>query len=645
VVLVGVFLVYLKKKILERVVFYSVRDTSRGENLKLAKKVIQNFSTSFFFEINDIIELKNIQYYFKNNLYLKDWKETEIKQYLEISRSFDPIIKSFICSIDNSNIYDYYKRVDNRYYRFFWELVVQFNKVKVINKDTFELILDFKPYLISEILLYKKIVDKFSKSICDFLLEYEGALEILVNRYEVLKDENSSKLYLPPCHKAIINDIIASYLLKPEPNLNYLKLITNSSLLKIDARLKFKSKKLSSELSAELLKKSISGQQHYEFSIYNKQKEPILLESNGNIYKVTISKEWIDRRETSKELFENFVYLTNVIDFQGCLSVVSKENEIDVFEHLRPKSIKSYPKSTIFVTKEIFFNGISRTYFTYLLLKNIQIEQVVKNYLNIISKQFEIENLSFNIPSKNTYYWEKITSLMPQIERLLKQYNCFVETGKIDFDFIEFDGTPINFGDIKSLSKRKYVYGEGKHFNQIKYLFFSKNTYLIPTEHSNTYKTFFDYIKSEEVSYCSFVDYQKLEIDEVIKMKYLFLDENDIIRIVNINKLFVFQVLFTEDVISFNRFPYEIQQEILEYVKIGVLKFECKLLTKNERKLFNYNLNSKEFTDGLNMRNKYSHGANNYSEEQQKTDYFKTITLLFLLICKISDDLHLSSIE
>lgn len=64
-----------------------------------------------------------------------------------------------------------------------------------------------------------------------------------------------------------------------------------------------------------------------------------------------------------------------------------------------------------------------------------------------------------------------------------------------------------------------------------------------------------------------------------------------------------------------------------------------------ERRYLNYYLNQKEFSNGLDLRNKYLHGTNSSSEDGQNNDYLILLKLIILVIYKIKDDLNLYETE
>ena len=75
--------------------------------------------------------------------------------------------------------------------------------------------------------------------------------------------------------------------------------------------------------------------------------------------------------------------------------------------------------------------------------------------------------------------------------------------------------------------------------------------------------------------------------------------------------------------------------------KEGLLYFESSLFSKPEQNFFNYYLNKSEFTNSLDLRNKYVHGtqANPEDEGSHKDAYYTYLKLIVLALLKIEDDL------
>lgn len=155
------------------------------------------------------------------------------------------------------------------------------------------------------------------------------------------------------------------------------------------------------------------------------------------------------------------------------------------------------------------------------------------------------------------------------------------------------------------------------------------------------YSTFYQLIEYEKVNYDQFENYQKGEIDYLISKGYLVIEEDNIIKIKDSNLINVIRILHYEDVINFWHHPEELRKKIIDLEKIKMVKFESKLFTIEERKYLNYYLNKKEFSNGLDLRNKYLHGTNSNLQEEQKNDLYILLKILILVIYKIKDDLEI----
>jgi hypothetical protein len=81
-------------------------------------------------------------------------------------------------------------------------------------------------------------------------------------------------------------------------------------------------------------------------------------------------------------------------------------------------------------------------------------------------------------------------------------------------------------------------------------------------------------------------------------------------------------------------------------VNENIIFFENSLFSKPEQSYFNYFLNKSEFTNGLDLRNKYLHGTQANPEEitEHEYAYFTYLKLLVLVLLKIEDDLTMAKI-
>ena len=62
------------------------------------------------------------------------------------------------------------------------------------------------------------------------------------------------------------------------------------------------------------------------------------------------------------------------------------------------------------------------------------------------------------MPSKESNYFEKCKSILPEFDLILKEFKFYCEDGEIDQELVNISSTQMFFKDIPSLNKKKYVY-------------------------------------------------------------------------------------------------------------------------------------------------------------------------------------------
>lgn len=79
-------------------------------------------------------------------------------------------------------------------------------------------------------------------------------------------------------------------------------------------------------------------------------------------------------------------------------------------------------------------------------------------------------------------------------------------------------------------------------------------------------------------------------------------------------------------------------------VKEGVLKYDDYLLSPQERHYINFFLNASEYSNGMQLRNKDSHGAMSCldSEEEHKSAYYYFLMIFVIILLKMNDDMNLA---
>jgi len=642
---------------LNRVEFYSKEDMAGGFQLKKGENILNNPTSSNYNDINDILELYNIKKYIDNELYLKGWSPKDITDFKQKVIEYGKIIGRFMSNINNENVIDLYATTLGGYINSFWELINNQRVFKRISKDNFRAILLKEPHLIHNILTHKNIVEHYNIVLKDFLLTYSQSAEILLSIYEVKEDFKKNQKLIPK--SLTIGDkknILSNYLDSNDTNLNYVGLIQNvrnSYDFKISDKTRLKAKRLYNSDTEKFFTEK--GGVKYGVSISFPENATKIKDGfidSNQIAHYSYSLDFIKQNNNPYFLFWNFKYLFEYLDNQNRINLVSKKSQMGLFEKIMGvHSQNEYRGGTSFSLSEMTSQGQIFGYSKIVSELNNSLEDILHFiFTSAFQEKYNFaSNTRFSIPTAISFF-EKVRLLAPEFESALKQFKLFVEDGIIDFELLQISSTPSTIKDVPSLNQNKYIYFNES--NEVIFgcsnLFFSDQTLLAYVEpfKEKKYHTFFDLLANEQVEFSNYEDHQKPRLNYLIEKEFISIDNDDFIQITNISRVLILKDLHDNEVGSFYHYPLAFQKEAKQMEAENIVYFECSLFSKPEQAYFNYFLNKKEFTNGLDLRNSYLHGTQANSDEIQKHEYayFTYLKLVFLAFLKIEDDLHISNL-
>lgn len=496
----------------------------------------------------------------------------------------------------------------------------------------------------------KSVVNYFSQEIKGYLLRTENAAELILSQFEEYHDRDYPELYFPNClDMSDKENIILNYINSQDANINYIRLITKSreKNLKLSPHTRLKAKRLEEELNKKLLEEGHTWNVGNAVSLSENQEEPYIITWENNIQKITYSVKWLDKQKDDVFLMHNFSLLFNYLDIFGAITLYSKESELDVMEKIFMRSKNEYLVGVAFNRKSNLSHLQLVLYSYYLERNNKSIEGIINAFVNdYLINIYELKDFRINFPSKNSSYLEKIRLIVPEIEAILKQYKIFVEDGIISHDLLQLSSQSVSYGDMPSLSNKKYVYGKGDEFLKLKYYFFSDQSRLSYIEpYKSKYRNLYGLLLKENVKLSDFKSFQRTTIENLIHDGYLIVSADGILKIREQVQLFIIGKLYLDEFVSYWHFPESIRSTIDTMEEKGLLYFGKTLFSEPEKKYFNFYLNKSEYTNGLDLRNKYAHGTNPSNEEEHKNDYLILLKILILVLLKIENDLLISEVN
>lgn len=620
---------------MERIVFYSSDDLSVGYHLQKSEEILKSDITSA--DINDVLEKYNVYKYINCEAQLKTWTAEDILLYENRSERFKRETYAFFNAITNDNIIQNLKIVDCIYIKDFWFMFDNCKLFDKISADIFSQLINLNRNYLSCILLYKRIVNKYDDKLTQYIRSKNEA-------YILLKIHNNPKLFLP---KSItpsdVEQIFNNYIEQEDVIINILIQIIyfeNKNKFIVSDNVRFKALNRYNQYIENFNKKSEGIDFSCGLTISKNQKERKLVLEEGLDKTISYSEEFLLETLDYPSILNNFIFLFEFADDQMRISAVSKLSQITNVEAAFKKQLEgAYRRGFDFESKKMEQDFHLAFYYNFLKSQNISLENVVEWFFkNYIVDKFKMDEIRVSMPSKESTYLEKCRTIADVFESVLKQYKIFVEEGNIDYELISFSSSATTFENVPSLVKDKYVYGFGDEFKNITFLLFSDQSFLHYFKNHKNKSTFMNIVLSGDLCVSDLEPYQIESIKYLIKTNILYVDENDKIFFENINTVALLYDLFVNEVVkkSFH------EKAVEDLIKLNWITFGSTLLSKPEMSYFNFYLNSKEFSDGYRLRNKYLHGGQQVIQNQEvhRKNYFILLRLLILLVFKINDDLY-----
>jgi hypothetical protein len=636
---------------INRVKYYSAADMTCGYYLERAEKVIGQYNNQMDYnDVNQVIEFYNIKSFFEKDISLCRWGQEEIKKYKEIVISFSKKIGIFWSNIDESNLIEELEKTEINYIDDFWILVDSYKVYERLTSQCFYDVSHHKKFRITDVLLNKNIVKYFGDEIREYILHESYCATLLLDKYAAMR-ENKNKHYYFPSELMIADreKILINYINDEYANPNYLKLIYESQSTKelpISDKTKLLAKRRYQEKVDKLFENSLGISYGVQVIFSMNQTEEKFIEYKNRDFIASYSSSWISDNFEYPTLLNNFIYLFEFVDLQFRILHVNKLNQIGIIERmLGVKGKKEYFTGTSFYQLQNLAMLQTIGYYAELKRNGVRLESVLEWFFKIYLKdEFNAEGFILNLPSENATFLEKCRSIVSEIDSILKQFRLYVEDDIVDHELLQLSSEHMLFRDIPSFLNNKYIYPRGDEYQTASYYMFSDQSvlhYIVGLEHR--YNSFIDLIRNEKVNKENFEHYQVNELDWLFKHDYILYNDQGFI-ILNENRVRFLKELYDNEVIN-SYYVKKYNDVIFNMEKQELIEYGSSLFSKPEQDYFNYLLNKAEFSNGLDLRNRYVHGTQTSDEKEHKQDYFTFLRILILIVIKINNEFCLADEE
>ena len=442
-----------------------------------------------------------------------------------------------------------------------------------------------------------------------------------------------------------------AYVESERPHINMLKLLRvsqNDIQVGLDDEVRLMAKR-KEQVLIDALSKSASaihtdGKIGVSFRDSDKTSE-LITEDGDKI--VVYDRRWIYENTDYPTLLNNFIYMFGYTDLHFRSSFPINRHQISALEDVfTVKGIKTYQDSTTFSVMSDFCSLQLRGYLVELQRIKTDIESIFKWFFEeYLPSEFAVTGFSYNTSSAGTSYLEKCKNIASEMERVLKQYRLYSKYGTIDAELFEMSSEHIIFSQLISLQEKKYVYAKSEQVIRCANDLFSNQMLCFSDDGSlNGYENFCEALLALGKIDKKLLDrnFQQEALQRLISFGAI--SDMDGFYTINNPQAVVLKHLFEKEVLCYN-YCESLKNILDNLIERDDLSEGKTLFSIPEQQYLDFILNKATYSDGLDLRNKYSHGTTSTNEAKHFENYLEFLKIMVLIIIKINEEFCLKFTE
>lgn len=625
--------------------YYGPRDMSAGWHLHEAESFFQNWDENVCDpDINAILELYNIKQYFDAGIRLEQWTDEQLAEFQSKCKLIPGILGRFCSTITDTNLALLCQEVDWNYTDDFWSLICDYRVYLRISAESMKALLDSDERVVWHVLKHKVLAAPFGQAIAEHLTHNRCTAKELISHFLAAHEHTDNQMHFPAEFTQEMRDkVLSDFVDREDGNINSLRLLEQAQSTKefpVSDRLKLKARRKCDALQEKLFAGSTGMSYGAEVLFKSIPDGSVEASYEDNVICTAYSREWIKENQDFPTLLNNFVHLFEYVDREHRCSFLSLKSELGVFErHLGVKGKKDYHTGIAFNVKRMQSLLQMAAYQQELQQLGIRLEDLFKWFFEVyLKEEFNAQGFTYSPPSEGTTYAEKCKLLAIAIDGVLKQYRLFCEDGYVDRELLEMSSGHVVFADLVSMREKKYAYSNSNDLLSEQHLLYSDQSMMSYTEKTGSkYHALPQLLTMETVTREDFAQYQQRNLDWLISRTAVGIAADGRLQI-NKGRAVVLKDLFANEVICPEYYDPVLMEQVEGMVLVGDIRYENTLFSKPEQDYLNYVLNKSEFSNGLDLRNRYSHDTCSMDEKTQSQDYLELLKIMVLIIIKINEE-------
>ncbi|WP_285039148.1 hypothetical protein [Plantibacter sp. lyk4-40-MEA-4] len=635
-----------------RVRFFSINDLSIGWYLPRVTDLVERLDPDHApADTTDILELHNVQRYLEYALLPAEYSDEQVASAKARIPTIHGMVARHFSKITEATFADAVAGVEHQYRGDLLDLLGRYGAYDRCKSSSALPALSAAGVRLGEMLTSKKLVRAYDAEIHIELLTKPVNAEYLIRKH--LQAAERQELYLP---RSLTADdaraLLERYIDSEDANPNYVGLVATAKDLKelgLDPKLRLRAKRRIEEITATFFAENTGLRAGCEVFLSDTQVEPEVFEldtTDGWTTRYTYSKAWLSTTLDEASILNNFLHLFRFTDEGGLLVMPSYPAKLSVMERFMGTTGKQeYKVGVEFRATDMRTLLQTQAYNAFLDAKGTSLEEVFAWFFETyLATEFAAVGFSFAASTRSSSHLERVRHLFAEMESSAAQFMLFVNEGEIDRELLSVSTNLVKYKDLPSLLPGKYVYpATGSDINAILHLLFSDQSQLHYISDTLNADTAAQLLIEHNVSYDDFEDYQKPIVDFLVDRGVLQ-NTGTRVRIASFAQLRVLAALFATTAAAYYCLPKEGQKAVDAMVTNGWVTRRSSLLTEAEADYFNYTLNAVDFSNGLNLRNRYLHGtqAEREREDEHFQNYLIALRTAVALVLKINDEFFLA---
>lgn len=638
-------------RIMGRVVFYTASDLSTTGHLQDAEPILRGFDTGKpHDEVNEVLEMYNIQLYFEVGCALRTWTDDDENTFKETVKTFKPFIVAYVNGLNDDNFTAEYEQVEEALKSSFWKVFAMYRAYERVSPEQIEYVLKKESGVIDMLLEHQVIVKAYDKVLGDYMRGNRDCIELLLSAFLLQLDNPDKKPYIPSSLTLKDRDeLITAFVDSSTPNISLLRIIEqakDSNDLQISAGNRLKAKRKAENQYGQMMEKAIRFPYSISIELQNSPKDWAvrLMTGVNNDYKLCYNerllKEYDDERLITM-FADHYEYIDKTMQLTMPFNYVTDMVLLEFLSGYHGK--RDYPITSAFNFKQQMAVMQMSFHRQYLKGRGKRLEDLlVWFYEESLKNKYGYPSGKMRLAAEGVTVVEKIRTLIPEIEAVLKRYDLYANEGRVDEGLLDYY-KGVHFTETKSVLAKKYAYGvDGSRdvFLPIRLLFQPGAVMDRLPDGFDGERNLFNTIRHCRVKYDDYREWQRENLDYLIDQGLIGKDVNDVLKLVNEARVAVLYDIHHDRAISYWTHPKVVQDEIDVMLGQGLLYTEDKLFSKPEQEYLNFLLNDKQFTNGPAIRNAYAHGDTpNVAEEAHEAAYNYLLIVLVCVLLKIQSEL------